>query len=95
MDFQEHNAKCLDHSLIDSRAMQKACKTMYQYIVIVGESTVKQFSVIDFIINNTTCMFLDPRMRKMQQPDFSALDHRYSRDAVSYTHLTLPTKRIV
>ena len=29
-------------------------------------------------INST--MFLDPRMRHMQQPDFSDLVHRYSRD---------------
>ena len=33
---------------------------------------------MDFIINST--MFLNPHMRKMQQPDFSALVHRYSRD---------------
>ena len=51
---------------------------MYQYIVEVGESIEKRFPEIDFIIKNT--MFLDPRMRNMQQPDFSALVHRYSRD---------------
>ena len=58
--------------------MQEACKSMYQYVIKVGESIVKRFHEIDFIINNT--MFLDPRMKNMQQPDFLALMQRFSRD---------------
>ena len=76
-DFQEHYAKCIDHSLINSREIQEACKSMYQYIVKVGESIANRFPEIDFIINNT--MFLDPRMRHMQQPDFSSLVQRFNR----------------
>ena len=41
--------------------MQQAFKSMYQYIVKVGECIEKQFPEIDFIIKNT--MFLDPRIR--------------------------------
>ena len=77
-DFQDHYAKCVDHSLMESREIQEACKSMYRYIVKVGESIVKLFPEIDLIINNT--MFLDPRMRNMQQPDLLALVHRFSRD---------------
>ena len=71
-DFQDHYAKCVDHSLMESREIQES---MYRYII---ESIVKRFPEIDFIINNT--MFLDPRMRNMQQPDLLALVHRFSRD---------------
>lgn len=65
-----------DHSLIDSREIQEACKSMYQYIGKVGESIANRFPEIYFIINNT--MFLDPRMRHMQQPDFSSLVQRFN-----------------
>lgn len=61
-DFQEHYASCLDHSLMDSQEMQEACKSMYQYIVKIGESILKRFPEIDFIINNS--MFLDPPYEK-------------------------------
>ena len=77
-DFQEHYSKYIEHYLTENRSKQEACKSMYQYIVKVGESIAKQFPEMDFIINNI--MFLDPRMRNMQQPDFSALVRRYSRD---------------
>lgn len=71
-DFQEHYANCIDHSLMDSQDMQEACKSMYQYIVKIGKSITKRFPEI--------IMFLDLRMRNMQQPDFTALIHRYSHD---------------
>ena len=38
----------------------------------------KRFPEIDFIINNT--LFLDPWLRNMQQPDFSALVDRFNHD---------------
>ena len=51
-DFQEHYAKSIGHSLMDSREMQEACKSMYQYIVKISESITKRFPKIDFIIHN-------------------------------------------
>ena len=68
-DFQEHYANREGHSLLNSRDLLEACKSMYHYIVEIGK---KRFPEIG--------AFLDPHMRNLQQPDIPTLINRFSRE---------------
>ena len=60
-DFQKHYMECHDHSLLDSREMHDVCKSMYQYIVKIGESIEKPFPEMEFMVANAA--FPNPLMR--------------------------------
>ena len=81
-----HLSDCTEHALLTERELLKAKTIMYNYVITIGEALEKRFPEMDFIISNTT--FLDPSLRKFQQPDFAAMVNKFGLVQVSHDVLT-------
>ena len=90
-DFQKHYSDCHDHALLDSRELQDVCKSMYQYIVKVGESLERRFPEMEFMATNTA--FPNPLMRGLQKPDIPALVNRFNQENGAVTLFVHSVKR--
>ena len=71
--------------------MHDVCKSMYQYILKIGESIEKRFPEMEFMVTNTA--FLNPLMRNLQKPDLPALVNRFSQEDGAVTFSVDSVKR--
>ena len=77
-DFQKHLADCSDHALMSERELHEAKQIMYSYIVTVGKALENRFPDMNFIVENTA--FINPALRKFQEPDLLALSTKFQTD---------------